>query len=88
MRLYNFFEKRIEFLVKFNSELKKSNCKSLLGDPHLNPFYDTNFVEGEEKQTAAVRWNKSSLSFVTQIPQFYIFTVVALDTVVKEETKN
>ncbi|CAD8200746.1 unnamed protein product [Paramecium pentaurelia] len=91
LRLYSFFEQRIEFLVKFNNELKKSQYKKLLGDNQSNPFQDQNYVlqsDIEDKREKDIRLNIYSLSFVTNIPPFFIYTIFVLDSIVKDETKT
>ncbi|CAK63963.1 unnamed protein product (macronuclear) [Paramecium tetraurelia] len=91
LKLYSIFEQRIEFLVKFNNELKKSQYKKLLGDNQNNPFWDQNYVlqsDIEDKREKDIRLNIFSLSFVTNIPTFFIYTIFVLDSIVKEETKT
>ncbi|CAK62836.1 unnamed protein product (macronuclear) [Paramecium tetraurelia] len=91
MRLFNFFEQRIEFLVKFNNELKKSQYKKVMGDSQINPFHDQSYVlqhENDDKREKDIRLNIFSLSFVTNIPPFFIHTIFALDPIVKDETKT
>ncbi|CAD8122370.1 unnamed protein product [Paramecium sonneborni] len=90
LKLYNFFEQRIEFLVKFNNELKRSQYKKLIGDNQINPFHDQSYVlsyDNDDKREKDIRLNIHSLSFVTNIPPFFIYTIFVLDSIVRDETK-
>ncbi|CAD8209393.1 unnamed protein product [Paramecium pentaurelia] len=95
LKLFNFFEQRIEFLVKFNNELKKSQYKKLMGDNQINAFHDQTYVLQHEnddnnnnKREKDIRLNIFSLSFVTNIPPFFIYTIFALDSIIRDETKT
>lgn len=44
--------------------------------------------EAEDKKEKDIRLNVYSLSFVTNIPPFFIYTIFVLDSIVKDETKT
>lgn len=62
-----------------------------MGDSQINPFHDQSYVlqhENDDKREKDIRLNIFSLSFVTNIPPFFIHTIFALDPIVKDETKT